>query len=144
VIEEATVRALVDTHAVTICGGGGGAPVIHDGQGLRGVEAVVDKDHLAALLAVRFPADRLLILTDVSAVMSDYGTPRQQGISKATTAEVAAMSFAAGSMGPKIEACVQFTNATQQSSAIGRLDDVSSVLAGTAGTTITATPLLAD
>jgi carbamate kinase len=141
VIEEATLRALVDTHAITICGGGGGAPVFQDGRGLRGVEAVVDKDHVAALLGLRFAADRLLVLTDVSAVMRDFGTPRQRSLSQATTAELAGMSFAAGSMGPKIEACIAFTTATQRSSAIGRLDDAASVLAGTAGTTIRTTPL---
>ena len=136
VVEAEMLCALVGTHAVTICGGGGGAPVVRDGAGLRGVEAVVDKDHVAALLAERFSADRLLILTDVPAVMRDYGTPRQQPIARATTADLAALSFPPGSMGPKIEAVIAFTTATHQPSAIGRLADAAAVLAGTAGTTI--------
>ena len=140
VIEEATLRAIVTTHAVTICAGGGGAPVAHDGDSLRGVEAVVDKDHVAALLAIRLAADRLLILTDVPAVMRDYGIPQQDIIRQATTVEMAAMQFPAGSMGPKVEACIAYTTATHRPSAIGRLDDAAAVLAGTAGTTISAPP----
>jgi carbamate kinase len=143
IVEAATLAVLVDTHAVTICGGGGGAPVIQDGSQLRGAEAVVDKDHVAAMLAGRLAADRLLILTDVAAVMRDYDSPEQAPIRCATTADLAAMSFPAGSMGPKIEAAVAFTTATQQPSAIGRLDDAVGVLAGTAGTTIVPAPRLA-
>jgi carbamate kinase len=136
VVEAEMLRALVGTHAVTICGGGGGAPVVRDGSGLRGVEAVVDKDHVAALLAERFAADRLLILTDVPAVMRDYGTPQQQRIDRAATADLAALSFPPGSMGPKIEAAIAFTTATGNPSAIGRLIEAAAVLVGTAGTTI--------
>lgn len=139
IVEEDTLRALADSHAVTICGGGGGAPVVAADGGLRGVEAVVDKDYVAALIATRLAADRLLILTDVPAVMSDFGTPQQQPIHAATAAELATMTFPDGSMAPKIEACIAFTTATGRSSAIGRLDDAVAVLAGACGTTINAT-----
>jgi carbamate kinase len=123
--------------AVVICGGGGGAPVIEEDTGqLVGVEAVVDKDLTAATIAIDLAADRLLVLTDVSAVMRDFGTPVASPLHHLTLAELAGMHFPAGSMGPKIEACRRVTGRTGRPSVIGALDDAAALLAGTAGTTV--------
>ncbi len=108
-VEEPAVRALVDAHAVVVCGGGGGVPVVMADGCLDGVEAVVDKDAVAALLAIRFIADRLLILTDVPALVRDFGTDAATPIATLTTAELAAMALPDGSMGPKAAACRRFT-----------------------------------
>lgn len=98
-----TIRILLDSHAILICAGGGAVPVaVHDGTGLmRGVEAVVDKDLTASLLARQLHADALLLLTDVEAVEDGYGIPQARPIRRATPAELRARSFPAGSMGPK-------------------------------------------
>jgi carbamate kinase len=137
-VEEDAVRCLVDSSAVVVCGGGGGVPVTDDGTAIRGVDAVVDKDRVAAMLAVTFAADRLLILTDVPALLRDFGTRSEEPIRSITTTELAAMSLPDGSMGPKAGACIEFTEATGRSSAIGDLADANSVLSGASGTTITA------
>lgn len=137
VIEESPLHTLLDAHTVVICGGGGGAPVVEDGHRLEGVEAVVDKDAVAALLAVEVDADRLILLTDVAAVMRDFGTADARPIARATVGDLKGMAFPDGSMGPKVAACVEFTARTGRPSAIGRLADAAAVIAGTAGTTIT-------
>ncbi|MDQ2749671.1 MAG: carbamate kinase [Pseudonocardiales bacterium] len=137
IVEEASVRRLLGMRAVVICGGGGGAPVIEGDTGqLVGVEAVVDKDLTAATLATDLLADRLLVLTDVSAVMRDFGTSMASPLHHLTLAELAGMHFPAGSMGPKIEACRRFTGRTDRPSVIGALADAAALLAGTAGTTV--------
>ena len=139
VVEEASIRALVDNGAVVVCGGGGGVPVVENGGALRGVDAVVDKDSVAALLAVLFDANRLLILTDVPALVRDFGTDSESPIATITTRELAAMPLPDGSMGPKAAACVRFTEESGRASAIGSLADAAAVLAGRAGTTVTCT-----
>lgn len=139
IIEQASVNGLLDTGAVVICGGGGGAAVTENSQGhLAGTEAVVDKDYVAALLAIAIAADRLLVLTDVPAVMTDFGTPEAAPLTQVSLQELAGMSFPAGSMAPKIEGCRRFVAATGGSASIGSLTDAAALLAGTAGTTITA------
>jgi carbamate kinase len=131
------IRLLVDSGALVVCAGGGGIPVVADPSGaLRGVEAVVDKDLTAALLAEAVNADALLLLTDVDAVIDDFGTPDARAISHATPAELRARSFPAGSMGPKVEAACRFVEATGKIAAIGRLDAAASLLRGDAGTTV--------
>ena len=141
IVEQASVRQLLGMRAVVICGGGGGAPVIEDDTGqLIGVEAVVDKDLTAATIAIDLNADRLLVLTDVSAVMRDFGTPSTSPLHRVTIGELADMHFPLGSMGPKIEACRRFTEDTGRPSVIGALDDAAALLAGTAGTTVVASP----
>ena len=140
IVEEEPLRALVDSGHVVVAAGGGGVPVVeHRGQ-LRGVEAVVDKDRTAALLARAVGADALLILTEVARVQLDYGTARAREVERLTVAEarelLAAGQFPEGSMGPKVEACASFAE-TGGVAAIGALRDASAVLAGRAGTTIT-------
>jgi carbamate kinase len=136
-VEIETVRALADAGLLVVCGGGGGIPVARAGNGtLTGVEAVVDKDLTAAGLAIALKADRLLVLTDVPAIIRDYGTPDAQPIPAIDAGTLAAMTFPAGSMGPKVEACIRFVRASGQLAAIGALTDAARILAGQAGTTI--------
>jgi carbamate kinase len=138
-VEIDTVRSLAEAGALVVCGGGGGIPVVRSSAGeLTGVEAVVDKDLTAAELAITLKADRLLVLTDVPAVIRGYGTPDAQPIKAIDAGALAAMTFPAGSMGPKVEACIRFVRASGQSAAIGALTDAADILAGRAGTTITA------
>ena len=139
-VEEGPLRALVDSGHVVVAAGGGGVPVVeHRGQ-LHGVEAVVDKDRTAALLATVVGADLLMVLTEAPAVAVGYGTPEQRELSTMTVAEATAWlragEFPEGSMGPKVEACVSFVR-SGGAAAIGALPDAAAVLAGTKGTRIT-------
>lgn len=138
-VEEGPLRALVDSGHVVVAAGGGGVPVVeHRGQ-LHGVEAVVDKDRTAALLAQVVGADLLMILTEAPSVVLGFGTPSARSLPSMTVAEASgwlrAGEFPDGSMGPKVEACVTFVKAGGQA-AIGALEDASAVLAGRAGTRI--------
>jgi carbamate kinase len=141
VLEQGVVEQLLRSGAVVVCGGGGGAPVTDDGTGrLQGVEAVVDKDLTAALLAIAVQADRLLVLTDVAAVMDHYGTPSAVALPVLTLDQLEGRQFPAGSMGPKIDACVQFVRATGRPATIGALTDAAALLEGAAGTTVRSVP----
>ena len=136
-VELPLIMKLVDSGALVVCAGGGGIPVVAGASGaLRGVEAVVDKDLTAALLAEAVHADALLLLTDVDAVIDGFGTPGARAIRRTTPAELRARSFPAGSMGPKVEAACRFVEATGKVAAIGRLDAAASLLRGEAGTTV--------
>jgi carbamate kinase len=132
------IRTLVDAGGIVICAGGGGIPVAADdgGGALRGLEAVIDKDLTAALLARQLDADALLLLTDVAAVVDGYGTPQACPIYRAAPADLRARQFPAGSMGPKIEAACRFAEATGKMAAIGQLGDAQALLARQAGTII--------
>jgi carbamate kinase len=138
VVEERAIRLLVDAGIVVICVGGGGIPVVVDAGGLRGVEAVVDKDAAAALFAARIGADALLLLTDVSAVCLDWGTPTEMPIRHTTVTELRAHQFAEGSMAPKVRAACDFVERTGGIAGIGALIDASAILRGDAGTYVTA------
>jgi carbamate kinase len=138
IVELDLIDQLLQAGAIVVCAGGGGIPVTRDDNGgLHGVEAVIDKDLTAAFLATALGAHALLILTDVPAVISGYGTASAAPIRRATVAQLRSMSFPAGSMGPKVEAACRFTEATGRTAAIGRLDDAAELLAGTVGTTVT-------
>jgi carbamate kinase len=138
-VEIETVRSLADSGVLVVCGGGGGVPVTRSDAGeLTGVEAVVDKDLTAAELAITLKADRLLVLTDVPAIILDYGTPDARPIPAIDADALSALTFPAGSMGPKVEACLRFVTASGQPAAIGALTDAADILAGRAGTTINA------
>ena len=132
------IRMLLERQTIVVCSGGGGVPVmVVNGTGhARGVEAVVDKDLTASLLARQLDADVLLLLTDVAAVQDGYGTPEARPIRRATPAELRARNFPAGSMGPKIEAVCRFVEATGKPAAIGQLGDAQALLAGQVGTLI--------
>jgi carbamate kinase len=138
IVEQDTIGRLLDSGTLVICGGGGGAPVVDDGTGtLLGVEAVVDKDRTAALLAIAVHADRLLILTDVDAVMRDFGTVAAAPVARLALGELSGLDLPAGSMGPKVDACRDFVAATGNPACIGQLTDAAAVLASAAGTTVT-------
>jgi carbamate kinase len=131
------IRQLAASGVIVICSGGAGVPVTRDLSGaLRGVEAVVDKDLTAALLAEQIGADALLLLTDVAAVEDAYGTPDAKPIHHVTPAELRARSFPAGSMGPKIDAACLFVERTGKMAVIGQLADAQAVLERKAGTVI--------
>jgi carbamate kinase len=99
------IKLLVEVGAIVICAGGGGIPVVVAPDGtLFGVEAVIDKDHAAALLAEELEADALLLLTDVPAVWTAWPKERGKPLRSATARELRAYSFAAGSMAPKVMA----------------------------------------
>ena len=133
-----SIRLLVEAGVCVICAGGGGIPVMFGRSGgMEGVEAVIDKDRTAALLAQELNADALLMLTDVAAVMRDWGTPTEAAISKITPDALDQMSFAAGSMGPKIAAASAFVRSGGAMAGIGRLQDARAILDGHAGTRIT-------
>ena len=102
-----------------------------------GIECVIDKDLATELLARDLGADLLVMLTDADAVYVDWGKPTQKAIRRATPEALGKMSFAAGSMGPKVDAACRFVRATGKRAAIGELADLSRIIAGRAGTTIT-------
>jgi carbamate kinase len=138
ILEIDTIRLLIEAGVLVVCAGGGGIPVAVDAGGVvRGVEAVVDKDLSAALLAILVDADRLLLLTDATAVWTGWQTPHARQLSVAGPSALRAIDLAAGSMGIKAEAACRFVEATGRSAAIGALADAARVLAGEAGTTIT-------
>lgn len=134
VVEIGAIRGLVEAGGITICGGGGGIPVVDGPGGLRGVDAAVDKDHTAALLARELGADVVLFLTDVDGVHLGWGTPQQRLIRRAGPAQLGAHEFEAGSMGPKVEAACEFVAAGGARACIGRVGDAAAVLSGASGT----------
>ncbi|CAM2833264.1 carbamate kinase [Actinomyces slackii] len=138
IIETRMIRTLVDAGAVVICSGGGGVPVVRNSEGkLEGIEAVIDKDLSAAVLAEALDADALLILTDVDGVYEGFGTENQRRIPQATPAELRDMGLPSGSMGPKVDAVCRFVELAGGTAAIGRLEDASTILEGTGGTIVT-------
>jgi carbamate kinase len=131
------IERLVDAGFLVVCTGGGGIPVVEDRHGRhRGVEAVIDKDLASALLAVDLHADMLVLATDVPAVYSDYGTPAQRPIAQATPTGLRSRQFAAGSMGPKVEAVCRFVERTGARGVIGSLDQIDELVSGRAGTQV--------
>ena len=137
IVEISAIGMLVDAGAIVVCTGGGGIPVTMNGAGtLRGVEAVIDKDLAAELLARSLEADLLLMLTDVDAVMRDWGTPEARPMGRTSPAELRGMQFANGSMGPKVAAACRFVEATGGTAAIGALEDAARIVSGAAGTIV--------
>lgn len=137
IIELEVIRMLVERNVVVVCAGGGGIPIVLTASGeIRGVDGVVDKDRSAALLAEGLAAEFLLILTDVDAVYTGWGTARQRAIRRVSIDRLLAMSFDPGSMGPKIEAACEFVSRTGGTAAIGALDYAAEVMRGRSGTSI--------
>lgn len=138
IIELDTIALLVESGVIVVCAGGGGVPVVEGPDGsLHGVEAVIDKDRAAALLAEGLGADLLLLLTDVSNAYVDWGTPAQRPVGRTTPDELARYEFPAGSMGPKVEAACRFVRRTGGTGAIGALADAVAIVNGEAGTIVT-------
>lgn len=141
ILEIEVIRLLVAQEVTVICAGGGGIPVAQRADGTYvGVEAVIDKDHASGLLAAELKADAFLMLTDVSAVFTDWGTPAQRALGDVSPQALAALDFAAGSMGPKVQAACDFVNRTGGLAGIGALEDASAILARQAGTRVVPAP----
>ncbi|MBI3859378.1 MAG: carbamate kinase [Thaumarchaeota archaeon] len=141
IVESDAVSKMLASGAIVIAGGGGGIPVAKAPDGAYfGVDAVVDKDLCAEKIAESTRADSLLILTDVSKVKSDFGTPKERDIDVMTVAEakkmLAAGQFPPGSMGPKVTACVRFVEWGGKPAAIGPLNKALRILEGAAGTRV--------
>ncbi|MGZ8437993.1 MAG: carbamate kinase [Candidatus Limnocylindrales bacterium] len=139
IVEAASIRTLADAGTIVIASGGGGIPVRRMSSGaLVGVEAVVDKDLAAVVLAESVDADALLLLTDVAAAHLGWGAPDRVPIRRLTLAGAMAGvqdgTFAAGSMGPKVSAAAEFVRRTGRFAAIGALEDAVAVLQERAGT----------
>ncbi|MFN8176987.1 MAG: carbamate kinase [bacterium] len=146
IVEWAAIRELVARGLVVIAAGGGGVPVIREWDGrLRGVEAVIDKDLAAAVLARQIHAKRLLILTAVPRVSYDYGRATQREIERLTVAEArrgfAEGQFPPGSMGPKIEACLEFIESGGDEAIITSPENLLAAVGGRAGTRVLAAPV---
>ena len=139
ILELGVIELLVENGVTVICAGGGGIPVVRreDGQ-LFGIEAVIDKDAASALLARKLGAQALLMLTDVKAVYRDWGQSNAVAIRRSSIQEIQRYEFAAGSMAPKVAAASEFAERTGGIAGIGRLQDAEAILAGEAGTVITA------
>jgi carbamate kinase len=140
IFEIRPIKWLLEHSAVVVCTGGGGVPTMYEGgtKRLIGAEVVVDKDRASALLARELAADLFVMATDVDGVYRGFGTPQQHKIERATAAELAGEGFAAGSMGPKVEAAIDFARRTGNRAAIGTLAEIGGVVAGTHGTSIVA------
>ena len=142
IVEEAEIRHLVEAGSVVVAAGGGGVPVEEDAEGrLAGVEAVIDKDLTAALLAGRLGAGALVILTEARGAAINYGTPQERLLERVTPAILRGFQraghFAEGSMGPKIEAALRFVEAgAGRRAVIAALDEAEAAIAGQAGTQI--------
>ncbi len=132
------IRCLFDLGFIVVAGGGGGVPVIYepDGQIMRGVEAVIDKDATSTLLALALHADCLLIATDVDAVFEDWGLPSKHPVGHISAKALEKMSFPRGSMAPKVKAACEFVSRSGKRAAIGSLHHIDAMLAGTSGTQI--------
>jgi carbamate kinase len=139
IVELGLVRALLATGAVAIACGGGGIPVVRRDGRLDGVDAVIDKDRASALLAVALGAERLVILTDVPALMRDFGNPTERPIAELAVDEAEALlpELPPGSMGPKVEAAIAFTGRSGGETLITSAEALAGALAGEAGTRIT-------
>src|SRR6476469_524058 len=140
-LDAAAAHAMLAAGYVVVCSGGGGIPTVRREDGtLEGVEAVIDKDLTAALLAETLEAQLLVIATDVAAVVTDWGTPGAEAVGEVSPhrmREIAAeQHFAAGSMGPKVEAVVRFAEHTGGTGVIAALDDLGAAVAGHAGTRV--------
>lgn len=140
IVEAATISRLLRSGVIVIAVGGGGIPVVRRDDRLVGVEAVVDKDRAAAVLATMVGAERLIILTSVAEVYVQFGTPRQRALRKTRLAEIKAFrdagEFPAGSMGPKVEAAIDFLEAGGKRVIISDAAMLLEACAGAAGTHI--------
>lgn len=139
ILDLAPLKRLVEAGVLAICLGGGGVPVVRDADGLmKGVEAVVDKDHASALLARELRADALLLLTDVDAVYEDWDAGRRKPLPEVRAIGLDPQRFEAGTIRPKIAAAKDFVLGAGGVCVIGALEQAEDALAGRAGTRILA------
>ncbi len=140
IFELRPIKWLLEHGTIVIAAGGGGIPTMYDPRAdrkLMGIECVIDKDLASELLARELGADAFVMLTDADAVLAGWGTPAETAIRRASPEALRALDFAAGSMGPKVEAACRFALATGKRACIGALADLNRILAGEAGTTVT-------
>ncbi|MGY4531461.1 carbamate kinase [Pseudomonas sp. TE3786] len=138
IFEIRPVKWLLEHGTIVICAGGGGIPTRYNAAGkLEGVEAVIDKDLCSALLAEQLDSELLVIATDVAATYVDWGKPTQKAIAEAHPDELERLGFAAGSMGPKVQAACEFARNTGKVAVIGSLADIEAIVQGKAGTRVT-------
>ena len=140
ILDQDAIVNLLEAGTVIVATGGGGIPMIRDDNGLQGVEAVLDKDLSAALLAQAISAECLVIATDVEAAAINYGTPEQEWLGRVTPARLRELAeagqFATGSMGPKVEACARFVEATDGRAVITSLGSLRDGVTGVTGTVV--------
>jgi carbamate kinase len=141
IVDISLIQAVANSGAVVIAGGGGGVPVIREGRGQRrGVEAVIDKDRTTALMANVLGIKDMIILTAVSRVAINFGKPDQRNLDRVSLSEIrelhAAGHFPPGSMGPKVDAAIQFLEGGGRRVMIGRIDEAIPMLHGETGTHI--------
>jgi carbamate kinase len=140
IVEHREIKKLIELEFIVICCGGGGIPVIRKERKFRGVDAVIDKDLASAVLASEIRADIFVIASDVPGVSIDWGKPPQQQLRNVQLAELerymAEGHFPAGSMGPKVQAILQFHRATGSRGVICHLEDIERAVAGEAGTEV--------
>ncbi len=141
VLEGPAIRALLEAGLLVIAGGGGGIPVVREPDGsLRGVEAVIDKDLSAVVLARAVGAEALVVATDVENAVVGYGTPGARPIGATTPSELRALAgeghFASGSMGPKVDAVCRFVEGGGALAVITSLARIDDALSGEAGTVV--------
>ena len=139
IFEIRPIRWLLDKGVVVICAGGGGIPTMYAADAERrlvGVEAVIDKDLASELLAREVDADLFVMVTDVDGVYEDWGTPEQRLLREVSVKELTTRSFAAGSMGPKVEAAIRFVTRTGKRASIGGLTHIEEIVQGSAGTQV--------
>ena len=140
VVEHREIKQLIEMGFIVICCGGGGIPVIRKERKFRGVDAVIDKDLASAVLASEIKADVFIIASDVPGVSIHWGKPQQQLLRNVTRAELdtclSVGHFPAGSMGPKVQAILQFQRATGNRGIICHIEDIERAVAGEAGTEV--------
>lgn len=141
IFEKDAIRQLVDARSIVVASGGGGIPVVRENGGLKGVDAVIDKDLAGERMAADVTASIFMVLTDVDSVRLHYKTPEEKALSKMTIDEAkryhAEGHFAKGSMEPKVRAAIRFIEAGGERAIITSLDKAFDALEGIAGTTIT-------
>jgi carbamate kinase len=141
ILEPMTIKLLLGAGAVVVANGGGGIPMVREPDGsLTGVEAVVDKDLAGARLALETGAELFVILTDVDGVAVAYGTAEERWLGEVDVDELRALQaqghFAAGSMGPKVEAARRFVEASGHPAVIALLDKLGAAVRGEVGTRV--------
>jgi carbamate kinase len=140
IVEIDTIRQMLDLGVVVIAAGGGGIPVIERDGVLEGVEAVVDKDLVTAMLAIGLEAEQMVLVTGVDGVYRDFGSPAARRITQTTPDELSSLAecghFPTGSMGPKVEAVIQFVRSRGRRAVICQPSDLEDAIQGRAGTVV--------
>jgi carbamate kinase len=138
IVEKREIRRLIEKDFIVICCGGGGIPVIREGRSFCGVDAVIDKDLASARLAEEVGVDIFVIATDVKGVALNYGSPQEVFLEKLSADEarryLEAGHFTAGSMAPKIEAALQFTQTGGRRAVICSIAEIEAAVDGSTGT----------